>query len=194
MNRSLIVVMLILLYGVTNGFSMGRGMEFGPPPKKMNDRGGYGGQMEFFWADFSDPEVRKMLDNYRNKMDEVFLESRKERNSLQTKRRELFFKLRDLKDKYKNDKTVGKEIVKTMREINEVTEKLQDINQQTMDKLRKLNEERRKEFSAYSKKWIDSLEKDEAKLEQFLKKVDEYEVNRFGRPGKKGYFPPDDRF
>ncbi len=183
------MILWVLVYAVTNGFSMGRGMEFGPPPKKMGDRGGFGGQMEFFWADFSDPEVRKMLDSYKSKMDEVFLESRKERDSLQIKRRELFFKLRDLKDKYKNDKSLAKEIVKTMKEINEVTEKLQNINQQTMDKLRKLNEERRKDFSVYSKKWIDSLEKDETKLEQFLKKIDKFEANRFGRP--RGEFPTD---
>ncbi len=180
-----ILVMLVCVVSV-NAFAMGRGMEFGQPAprddKPMFERQG---GMEFLLVDFSDPEARKMFDKYKEKMEDVFLESRKERNSLQNKRRDLFFTLRELKEKYKRDKTVSKDIVKTIKEINEVTERLQDLNQKTMDKLRQLNEERRKEFNEYSKKWIDSLEKDETKLSNFLERFDDFERGDRGKRKKK---------
>ncbi|MGC8765516.1 MAG: hypothetical protein ACP5QT_06490 [Brevinematia bacterium] len=172
MKKKILLVTLMSMIAIT-GFSMAWGPK-GMGPGERFPQGG--GPDDFFWmADYSDPEVIKLLDKYREKMEDIYLESRKERNSLQNQRRDLYFKLKDLSKKYKSDKTYGKEIVKTMREIYNVTEKLQNINQQTMDKLKKLNEERREEFSNYTKKWLDNLEKDEAKLSEFIEKLERFE-------------------
>ncbi len=172
MKRKIFLMVLMGMCITGMGFSMG----YGPGPHMQKDKWGWGGPEEAFWmADFSDPEARKLLDKYREKMEDIFLESRKERNTLANQRRELYFKLKELSEKYKSDKTYAKEIVKTMREIYNVTEKLQAMNQQTMEKLKKLNEERRKEFANYTTKWLDSLEKDEEKLSNFIAAFEKFD-------------------
>lgn len=181
-------LMLSLLIASTLGgyllaFPMGSGQGFGGKGQmQLIGREGVANPFfdEYFWMhpNFPDPAVRDLLKKYRDKMEDIYFESRKERRALHDTRMELYLKLKDLSKRYNTDKSLKKQIIEVTKQIYDVTEKIQTLNKKTMEKLQQLNEERKKEFSEFSKKWLGEIEKDETKLSNFVEWINQREEYR----------------
>lgn len=171
---------LTLLVGVSYGFPRGGNPVMTGPFMQERPEMGFGMQ---FWMnpDFPDENIRKLLFRHREKMEDIFLESRKERNSLEYERRELYFKLKELSERYREDKKVSKDIIEITKKIYEITQKLQKINQETMQKLQKLNEEREKEFNELYQKWLKRIETDENALSAYINWINERQYGGYMR-------------
>ena len=121
-----------------------------------------------FVAGFYNPEIVKIIENYRLKIQKIFLDARQSKVGLDLKRRELYIKLSDLAEKYSSDKSVSKEILSIVKDLNVIQNQIRDINQDAMKKIQALNEEREKEIETANDLWIKKLETDSRELEKYV--------------------------
>lgn len=158
----------------------GRGYDKGPGMMKNSAFGegpgfGEGPMMEAFL----NPEVSNIVDSYKIKIEQVFLDAKKDRLGLVSKKRELVGRLQGLADKYQSDKAAGKELIAVLKELSTVQDKIHTINQVAMVKIRELNEAREKEIKQANDNWISKMEKDEKELDKFI-----YDVCNHPRRGQ----------
>lgn len=142
----------------------------GPAPVDMMEErfdrpfmGGYGMMGGLF-----DQEMENIAEAYKIKIEKVFLEAKESRLGLNSKRRALYAKLKELADRYPQDKSVSKAIVATIKELNGIQRKVQEINEKAMDKIGALNREREKELQTANENWIRKIESDNKELEKYL--------------------------
>lgn len=140
--------------------------------------GGYGMMGGYF-----NFEMENIAEAYKIKIEKVFLEAKESRLGLNSKRRELYSNLKELAAKYPKDKSVSKEIVSTIKELNGIQRKVQDINEKAMEKISALNREREKELRTANENWIKKIETDEKELAKYLEFIDSRHP---GQPGQSG--------
>jgi F0F1-type ATP synthase membrane subunit b/b' len=114
------------------------------------------------------PEISLIIEKYRIKIQKVFLDAKANRLELSTERKEISQNLMDLAEKYKTDKTVSKGIVDSIKKLNLIHQKIQDLNQDAMKKIEALNLERRTEIKTAFEAWSIKLENDSREMERFV--------------------------
>ena len=149
-------------YGAGPGMMEGKGQS-----KNMMGRSNMQGGPEMAFQRLN-PAAVTIIENYRVKIESVFLDAQKARLSLDAKRRTLMTKLKDLGDQYQSNNAVGKDIVAVLKELNTITGQIQVINQDAMAKIQKLNVDREKELQTANDEWLKTLEKNDQELKRVL--------------------------
>ncbi len=136
------------------------------------------GMMVMFFV----PEARTIIESYGIKIQKVFLDAREAKLKFMDKRRDLKQKLDALVVKYADDKTVSKDIVSALRDMQVLQYQVQAINKEAMKKIQDLNDAREKELKTALDNWVNKLDKDSKELDKF---VDSYKDHPRYRPDKK---------
>jgi hypothetical protein len=120
---------------------------------------------------FMNPDIEKIMESYRIKIQRVFLDTKEARINLDSKRKELFGKIKDLAARYQTDKSGKKDILDATKEVNSIQDQIQGINEKAMEKIRALNEDRKKEINSAREKWLSKLGSDDQEFEKYVNAI-----------------------
>jgi hypothetical protein len=193
MKRKLFIgLMGLLIIGMTSltyGEKERDGREFGGP--MMMDGAGpgmepgmpmqHGEFMDGRISNFFIPEVQIILENYRIKVQKVFLDAKQLKIELNMKRHELVEKIAGLARKYKTDKTAGKDLVGATRELNTIQDQIMDINQDAMKKIAALNQDREREVKAARDTWLKKIDTDDNELAKYADWINKKAEKHYGK-------------
>jgi len=155
-------------YGPGSGMMQNRGDGFGYGRENMTERLGPDDAGIGPWVFYYIPEIRNIMDGYHLKMQKIFLEAKEARLKYDQQRRELLPKLDNAVEKYKTDKTDGKEVVSILREFRSISDKIRTINNEAMKKIKDLNDQREIEINKAVDNWLKRMEGDEKELQRFV--------------------------
>ncbi len=141
----------------------GPGPGLHPDKPRMMMMGGYG-----MMGGYSNTEMQTIAETYRIKIERVFLDAKESRVSLNAKRRDLYAKIMELSGQYPGEKSVGQDIVKSIRELNGIQEQIRVINEKAMKRIQELNDQREKELRRANESWMKKIETDEKELERYV--------------------------
>ncbi len=128
--------------------------------------GGYGLREGYF-----NPDLFTIIENYRIKIQKIYLDAGQSKISLDTKRIDLYIRLNEFAEKYKSDKTLTNDVINTIKDLNAIQNQIHGIDQDAMKKIETLIISREKEIEAANDAWIKKLAKDDKELENYLEYI-----------------------
>jgi hypothetical protein len=172
------IALLLIMSGVFSYGQENPGWEHKPGDRMPGGRMMEGGEMPFRpgmpmeekhgMLGMFIPGMETIVENYRIKVQKVFLDAKQARIDLDIKRKEDINKIRLLAGKYKTDKSVGKDILDVTKELNSIHDQIMIINQEAMKKIDQLNQDREKEIKTARDVWIKKIETDTQELEKYI--------------------------
>lgn len=142
----------------------GRGMREGFGRERPMDIGGYE-----MMAGYTNADFKALMQKHIAQIDEVISNARQAKSNLTNRRRNILVRLDDLATKYWTDKSLSKDIISTLKELNSIQTQIQAINQDAMDKIQKLNAQREKDINAINDAWLKQVENNPAELDSYVK-------------------------
>ncbi|MGA2142085.1 MAG: hypothetical protein ABSG94_06625 [Brevinematales bacterium] len=140
------------------------GMDGPDHPRPDMPRMDRGGAMGLYFV----PGMQELFENYRIKILKVFTEAREEKIKLREKISNLRTNLDSLVERYPDDKSVSNDIVADIREIRNIHDQMEQINNSAMLKIRDLNDSRKKEMKAKIGAWLLKIETDQKEMGKFI--------------------------
>lgn len=165
-GKLILTFLTMMLFSIVFAFAQEGpedGMDGGPDHPRP-DRMERGGAMGLYFV----PGAQEMFENYRIKILKVFTEAREDKIKLREKINNLRTNLDSLVERYPNDKSVSNDIVADIREIRNIHDRMELINNSAMLKIRDLNDARKKEMKAAVDAWILKIETDQKEMEKFI--------------------------
>jgi hypothetical protein len=182
MIRKVLVLTAVLVLGTMTAYAKKGGGDMGPGDGKgmmKGDHPGMGMEMDMdgsmkqgmmVFAKLSG--IHPIMEKYNLQIQKVFLETKEKNLDLHTRLMELRDALVKLSADYSKDPGKnGKEISKVLKEMVDIQAKIQDNREAGMEKIKALNDQRKKETDAAIAKWLNTVGSDPAKMQELVDAV-----------------------
>ena len=173
MKRNWIIYILLLAVFLFTGWSFAQTEREGMHVRGMNresfnrerpmDMGGYE-----MMAGYTNADFKAIMQKHIAQIDQVISNARQAKSNLTNRRRTILIHLDDLAAKYWADKSLSKDIISNLKELNSIQTQIQVINQDAMDKIQKLNAQREKDINAINEAWLKQVENNPAELDSYV--------------------------